>query len=87
LPNDERLILERRKPVRDAATGDALAEKVVEVTETSEVPVMQNVARLKEEVVVRWESAEREETVQDAVRRDQIAVEDATAAPRRARAR
>ena len=75
---DQRATLERRRPVTDEATGDALTEKTVEVTETSEVPETQKVARLKEEVVVRREAVDREEKVRDTVRRDQIAVEDAT---------
>jgi stress response protein YsnF len=61
-----------------------LTEKTVEVTETSEVPVAEKVARLKEEVVVRREGAERTETIRDTVRRDELAVEDASeAAPAR----
>jgi uncharacterized protein (TIGR02271 family) len=84
---DERVIVERRKPVTDEVTGDALTEKTVEVTETSEVPVTEKVARLKEEVVVRREGAVRQQTVQDTVRRDEIAVEDATEAPRRSKNR
>jgi len=75
---DEKVIVERRRPVTDDATGDAFTEKTVEVTETSEVPVAEKVARLKEEVVVRKEGAERTETVKDTVRRDRVAVEDAT---------
>ncbi len=75
---DERVILEKRRPVRDDATGDTFTEKTIEVTETSEVPVTEKVARLKEEVVVRREAAERKETVRDTVRSDQIAVEDAS---------
>ena len=67
--------------LRDDATGDTFTEKTVEVTETSEVPVTEKVARLKEEVVVRREGAERTETVKDTVRSDQIAVEDASEAP------
>ena len=82
---DQRVIVERRKPVTDKVTGDELTEKTVEVSETSEVPVTEKVARLKEEVVIRREDTERTETVRDAVRRDEIAVEDATetAPPRR----
>ena len=79
---DERVTLERRRPVTDEATGDALTEKTVEVTETSEVPETEKVARLKEEVVVRREAVDREEQVRDTVRRDQIAVEDASEAQR-----
>jgi uncharacterized protein (TIGR02271 family) len=73
---DEKVSVERRRPVTDDATGDAFTEKTVEVTETSEVPVAEKVARLKEEVVVRKEGAERTETVKDTVRRDRVAVED-----------
>jgi len=43
---DEKVIVERRRPVTDDATGDAFTEKTVEVTETSEVPVAEKVARL-----------------------------------------
>jgi uncharacterized protein (TIGR02271 family) len=82
---DERVIVERRRPVTDTATGDALTEKTVEVTETSEVPVARKVARLAEEVVVRREAAERTETVRDTVRQDRIAVENASEAPARRR--
>jgi len=74
---DEKVSVERRRPVTDDATGDAFTEKTVEVTETSEVPVAEKVARLKEEVVVRKEGAERTETVKDTVRRDRVAVEEA----------
>jgi uncharacterized protein (TIGR02271 family) len=75
--HDERVIVERRRPVTGEA-GDALTEKTVEVTETSEVPVAAKRARLKEEVVVRREGTERTETVRDTVRRDQISIEDAS---------
>jgi uncharacterized protein (TIGR02271 family) len=84
---DERVVVERRKPVTDSATGDALTEKTIEVTETSEAPVTDKVARLKEEVVVRREGRERDETVRDTVRRDEIAVEDAPEAPPRSNSR
>lgn len=72
---DEQVTIERRKPVTDAVTGDVFTEKTVEVTETSEVPVTEKVARLKEEVVVRRQGTERTETVRDTVREDKIAVE------------
>jgi len=74
---DERVVVERRRPATDEATGDAFTEKTIEVTETAEVPVTEKVARLKEEVVVRKEGTERTETVKDTVRRDRVAVEEA----------
>jgi len=82
---DERVVLEKRRPATDEVRGDVFSEKTVEVTETAEVPEVEKVARLKEEVVVRKQGTERTETVEDTVRRDQIAVEEAdeTAAPRR----
>ena len=73
---DENVTVERRKPASDAATGDVFTEKTVEVTETSEVPVTEKVARTTEEVVVRRHGTERTETVRDTVRQEQVAVED-----------
>ena len=78
---EERVVVERRKPVTDSATGDALTEKTIEVRETSEAPVIEKVTRLKEEVVVRREAAERTETVRNTVKRHQIAVEDGSEEP------
>jgi uncharacterized protein (TIGR02271 family) len=73
--HDERVVVERRRPVTDEATGDHFTEKTVEVTETSEVPTVEKGARLKEEVVIRREGREREETIEDTVRREEIGVE------------
>jgi uncharacterized protein (TIGR02271 family) len=74
--HDERVVVERRKPAGNTAEGDALTEKTVEVTESSEEPVVEKTARLNEEVVVRREGRDRTATVRDTVRRDEIAVED-----------
>jgi len=73
--HDERVVVERRRPVTDETTGEHFTEKTVDVTETSEVPTVQKSARLKEEVVVRREGREREEVVGDTVRREEIDVE------------
>jgi len=75
---DETVTIERRKPVVDAATGDVLTEKTVEVSNTSEVPVAEKTARLKEEVVVHRQGTEHTETVRDTVRQDRVDVEDAS---------
>jgi stress response protein YsnF len=71
---DEKVIVERRKPVTDAATGETLTEVTVEMIETSEVPVVGKGVKVREEVVVRRERTSRVETVRDTVRRDEIEI-------------
>jgi len=73
--HDERAVVERRRPVTDEATGEHFTEKTVEVTETSEVPTVEKSARVKEEVAIRREGRERQEVVEDTVRREEIDVE------------
>ncbi len=82
----ERVVVERRRPVTDAVTGEALTELTVEVTETDEVPVVGKTVRLKEEVVVRTERTEHVETVRDTVRQEEVEIEH-TDAKRPARVR
>ncbi len=81
----ERVVVERRQPVAEKANGETLTEVTVEVTETDEVPVVGKTVRLKEEVVVRTERAERVETVRGTVRRDEVEVEHADRQPARLR--
>jgi uncharacterized protein (TIGR02271 family) len=71
---DEKVIVERRKPVTDAVTGETLTELTIEMTETSERPVVGKSVKVREEVVVRRERTQRIETVRDTVRRDEIEV-------------
>lgn len=71
---DERVIVERRKPVTDAATGETLTELTIEMIESSEVPVVGKSVKVREEVVVRRERTSRVETVRDTVRRDEIEI-------------
>ncbi|WP_046862732.1 DUF2382 domain-containing protein [Microvirga massiliensis] len=71
---DEKVIVERRRPVTDAKTGETLTELTVEMTETSEVPVVGKGVKVREEVVVRRERTRRVETVRDTVRRDEIEI-------------
>ena len=73
----ERVVVERRRPVTDKASGEMLTELTVEVTETDEVPVVGKTVRLKEEVVVRTERTEHVETVRDTVRQDEVEIEHA----------
>jgi stress response protein YsnF len=71
---DEKVIVERRKPVTDAVTGETLTEVTIEMIETSERPVVGKSVKVREEVVVRRERTQRIETVRDTVRRDEIEV-------------
>jgi stress response protein YsnF len=86
---DEKVVVERRKPVTDAATGETLTEVTVEMIETSEVPVVGKGVKVREEVVLRRERTRRVETVRDTVRRDEIEIahsEENERAPRKQRA-
>jgi uncharacterized protein (TIGR02271 family) len=70
------------RPVTDASFTD----KVVEVTETDEEPVISKQAHIKEEVVIHKDATERTETVRDSVRREEAevtkdAAEDTAATP------
>jgi uncharacterized protein (TIGR02271 family) len=71
----ERVVVERRRPVSDQATGEILTEVTVEVVETEEVPTVEKRVRLREEVVVRTERTERVETVRETVRRDEVDIQ------------
>jgi stress response protein YsnF len=71
---DERVIVERR-PASGAVGRDAGAmqqQRVFEVTERHEEPVLEKRAREVEEVVVRKEANERVETVGDTVRETKV---------------
>ncbi len=75
----ERVTIERRRPVEMAGnTPDATAfeERVVEVHETEEQPVVEKSARVVEEVAIRREATERTETIRDTVRKDEIDMPD-----------
>jgi uncharacterized protein (TIGR02271 family) len=71
----ERVVVERRRPLRDAPTGDVLSEVTVEVIETAEVPVVEKHVRLREEIVVRTERTEQVETVRETLRRDEVEIQ------------
>lgn len=72
---DETVSIERR-PVNDPrpATGADFSDRVVEVTETTEEPVISKTARVREEVVIHKDTTERTETVHDTVRREDVEV-------------
>ncbi len=73
----ERVTVERRQPLTgsEAPPGaGAFEERIVEVRETAEEPVVAKTARVVEEVVVGREATERTETVRDTVRREEVEV-------------
>jgi len=71
------VVVERRKPVTDAVTGETLTELTVEMIETTEVPLVAKGVKVREEVVIRRERTKRVETVRDTVRRDEIEISNA----------
>jgi hypothetical protein len=77
---DERVVVERR-PVSGEQVGgnEGLQEREFEVVERHEEPVVEKRARTAEEVVVHKETAERTETVRDAVRETRVDIDKAAA--------
>lgn len=71
---DEKVVVERRRPVKDAATGETFTELTVEMIETSEEPLVGKGVKVREEVVVRRERTRRVETVRDTVRHDEVEI-------------
>jgi uncharacterized protein (TIGR02271 family) len=78
----ERVVVERRRPVGEAPSGEVLTELTIEAHETEEVPVVAKRVRVRGAVVVRTERSERVETVRETLRRDEVEVEQARG-PRR----
>lgn len=75
----ERVSVERRPVDREVRSGDmeAFQEGTIEVTEMGEEAVVEKRARVAEEVVVRKDVEEHDETVRDTVRRTDVDVEGA----------
>ncbi|MDB5397171.1 MAG: hypothetical protein JWM91_4677 [Rhodospirillales bacterium] len=75
---EERVNVERRPVDRSlgAAPADAFQERTIEATETSEEPVVQKSAHVREEVVLNKDVRQRPETVRDTVRRTEVEVDD-----------
>jgi uncharacterized protein (TIGR02271 family) len=75
----EKVTVERRPAYRivESAPG-AFKEGTIEVTETSEIPVVDKQVRVIEEVVVGKEVTEHEETIHDTVKRREVDVDKYT---------
>ena len=72
----ERVVLEYREVNRPASEADVRAgSQQIELVETAEVPVVQKVARVVEEVRVGKEATDRTEVVQDTVRHTEVDVD------------
>lgn len=81
--HEEHVSVERRPADRpltdrpgDLGAGELFKDRTVEMSETSEEPVVSKEARVREEVVVRKDVKDRTETVFDQVRRTEVEVED-----------
>ena len=86
---EERVFVER-VPVNRPATDadfDTFREGEIELTETSEVPIVNKEARVVEEVRLNKEVTERDETVRDTVRKTDVDVEKLSDETRKTRKR
>src|SRR5919199_2392381 len=75
---EERVTVERR-PVDQPVAGDPsrlMQEREIEVTETTERPVVNKEAVVREELVVRKDAEKRTQTISETVRRTEVEVED-----------
>jgi stress response protein YsnF len=78
---DDLITIENRSDERSLSeaeieAGDLFKERVIEVAEMREEPVVTKVAVVREEVIVRKTVKERTETIRDTVRQTQVEVED-----------
>ncbi len=82
---EEEVEVERRREDRRLSpeeAGQAFREETVEMTATSERPVVSKEARVTGEVALRKRAGERQEVVRDTVRRKDVEVEDVKERPR-----
>jgi stress response protein YsnF len=76
---EEEIEVERRREDRRLSpeeANQAFQERTVEVSAVREQPVVAKEAHVTEEVTLRKQASERQETVRDTVRRSEVAVED-----------
>ena len=72
---EETVVIERRPPTGNGATGDVLTETVIEMSDSRQVPTVWKSLHVAEEVVLRKQVTERTENVRETVRRDVLEVE------------
>jgi uncharacterized protein (TIGR02271 family) len=71
---DEKVVVDRR-PVTGGQPVATFTDKIIEMTETHEVPVISKTARVTEEVSLHKKVSDRVEKVRDTVRRDEVEIE------------
>jgi stress response protein YsnF len=76
----ETVIVERRRPQSNGGQ-DVLTEVTIEMTDSSEVPVVSKAVHLVEEVLLRKEMTARTETIRDTVKRDKLEIEEPSQLP------
>jgi len=76
----ETVIVERRRP-QSSVGQDVLTEVTIEMTDSSEVPVVSKAVHLVEEVLLRKEVTARTETIRDTVKRDKLEIEEPSQLP------
>ena len=75
---EERVRVERKAVDRPASQSDLtnFQEGTIEMTETSEIPVVAKEARIVEEITLGKEVEHREETIRDTVRKTEVDIEN-----------
>jgi stress response protein YsnF len=76
----ETVIVERRRP-QSSIGQDVLTEVTIEMTDSSEVPVVSKSVHMVEEVLLRKEVTARTETIRDTVKRDKLEIEEPSQLP------
>jgi stress response protein YsnF len=76
----ETVVVERRRP-QSSIGQDVLTEVTLEMSDTSEVPVISKSVHLVEEVLLRKEVTARTETIRDTVKRDKLEIEEPSQLP------
>ena len=71
---DERVTIERHPVTDSRPVTDSFSEKMIEVTESAEEAVVSKTARVKEEIGIKKETADRTETIRDTVRREDVEI-------------
>lgn len=75
--HEERVTIDRRRVDRPLADADAaFRDRTIEAEEHAEQAVVGKEARVTEEISLRKEDSERQETINDTVRRTEVEIED-----------
>jgi stress response protein YsnF len=72
--HDERVVVERRKPVTTTYLPEELANTAVEAAASKETAVARKGLRIKEEVVLRIERTQRTETIRETLRAEEVEI-------------